>query len=154
MSNNCDSLFNALFNNRTNFLKKIALIIVDFQNDFISGSLSTINSPSKQNSAEIVLKLNSILEYFHYFEKVFISKDWHPKDHISFHSSRHCYVKYAGKNFNEEKIKNANVFDVIAYTLPCGITFDQQLWPDHCVQNTFGSEIHKDLAVKPLIIYL
>ena len=50
------------------------------------------------------------------FEMVIATMDWHPEGHCSFRSSYED--KYAG---------------------------DEDLWPDHCVQGTFGSELHPEL---------
>lgn len=50
------------------------------------------------------------------FELVIATMDWHPEGHCSFRSSHDD--KYAG---------------------------NEQLWPDHCVQCTFGSELHPEL---------
>jgi nicotinamidase/pyrazinamidase len=60
------------------------------------------------------------------FKHVFLSQDWHPAGHVSFAST------HAGKK----------PFDII--DLPCG---PQELWPDHCVQDTTGAAFHPDLCV-------
>ena len=62
---------------------KSALIIVDVQNDFISGSLAIKNCPAKQDGEAVVPLINTLLEQCN-FDLVVYSCDWHPKDHISF----------------------------------------------------------------------
>jgi len=60
-----------------------AFIIVDVQNDFISGSLSLLNCPAGQDGAEVVPVINKLLDTVP-FDLVVYTKDWHPDDHISF----------------------------------------------------------------------
>jgi len=55
---------------------------------------------------------------------VILTQDWHPSGHSSFASSH-----------------EAEVFSNIA--MPYG---PQVLWPDHCVQGSFGAAFHKDLV--------
>ena len=59
------------------------------------------------------------------FRHVVLTQDWHPPGHLSFASS------HPGKQ----------PFEVI--TAPYG---PQNLWPDHCVQNTPGAEFRRDLV--------
>lgn len=92
-----------------------ALLIIDMQNDFISGSL-----PVSQGD-EIIPLINELQEYF---EIIIASKDWHPKNHVSFASRHHK------KPGDEIKLSGE---------------LKQQLWPDHCIQNSWGSEFSKKL---------
>tara|TARA_A100000164_G_scaffold125379_1_gene111260 strand:- start:1318 stop:1908 length:591 start_codon:yes stop_codon:yes gene_type:complete len=92
-----------------------ALVIVDLQNDFLPGG--TLEVPGGD---EIVEKINDILDNY---DLIIATKDWHPKDHISFASNH----------------KNKNVGDVI---ISEGI--NQILWPDHCVQQSSGSDFPKN----------
>lgn len=55
------------------------------------------------------------------FELVVASRDWHPRDHLSFAS------QHPGK-------KPGDVIDLDGV--------EQTLWPDHCVQDTHGAELH------------
>jgi len=68
----------------------------------------------------IVEKINDILDNY---DLIIATKDWHPKDHISFASNH----------------KNKDVGDVINSE---GI--NQILWPDHCIQNSPGSDFPKN----------
>lgn len=99
-----------------------ALLIIDPQNDFLPGGNLAVN-----NGNEIFPFINDIIKNY---ELVVISQDWHPKEHKSF-SSNH---------------KNKNAFDVIDLN---GIT--QVLWPDHCVQDTKGSEFSDDLDIQNIV---
>ena len=60
------------------------------------------------------------------FENVVLTQDWHPRGHASFASS------HPGKA----------AFETIRLNYG-----EQVLWPDHCVQGTYGAAFHPDLAV-------
>lgn len=76
------------------------LLIVDFQNDFVTGSLAV---PEAEDLIPIINR------YIKIFRKVVLSKDKHKINHPSF-------AAQGG------------------------------LWPDHCVDSTFGAEIHSELS--------
>ncbi|KAI0983294.1 hypothetical protein GJ496_001223 [Pomphorhynchus laevis] len=120
---------------------KSALIIIDMQNDFINGSLRIRNNSGDLVGQEIIPVINSILSE-HKFDIIVYSLDWHPIDHLSFHTNSKFHQF---KNLsNSNKLENeADLFDEVSY--------DQygrmKLWPDHCIQDTEGSQIHKDLHV-------
>ena len=102
------------------------LVIVDLQNDFIKGG-----SLEVPDGDSIVDPINNIINNY---DLILATKDWHPKDHVSFASNH----------------QNKTVGDIITLN---GI--DQVLWPDHCVQNTFGSDFPESLNVTNLkkVIY-
>ncbi|CVK16933.1 MAG: bifunctional nicotinamidase/pyrazinamidase [Apibacter sp.] len=93
-----------------------ALIIVDIQNDFLQGGRLAVKGGN-----EVIPIINSIQEKF---DLVVATQDWHPEGHKSFAS------QYSNKK-EYEKIELNNI--------------KQTLWPDHCVQNTFGAEISSEL---------
>lgn len=95
---------------------KRALIIVDVQNDFCSGGSLAVPDGEK-----VVPVINQLIPQF---ECVVLTQDWHPTNHISF-ASQH---------------KNCEPFQ--SKELPYGT---QTLWPDHCVQGTFGADFHESL---------
>lgn len=92
------------------------LIIVDIQNDFLEGGSLAVSGGN-----DIIPYVNSIQ---HEFDLVVATQDWHPLNHKSF------AAEHSGKN----------IFDVIDLN-----GLQQTLWPNHCVQGTFGAEFHKDL---------
>ncbi len=94
-----------------------ALVIIDMQNDFLEGGALEVPKSNK-----IIPIINEIQKKFKL--KIF-TQDWHPVNHKSFASNHPQY----------------NLYDVIDLN---GI--QQVLWPDHCVQITFGAEIHKDVS--------
>ena len=94
------------------------LLIVDVQNDFCKGGALAL--PEGDEVIPVANRLARI------FPHVIFTQDWHPQGHLSFASS------HPGKEPYE------------TVTLPYG---KQLLWPDHCVQGTFGAEFHPDLKI-------
>lgn len=118
-----------------------ALLIIDVQNDFISGTLDIRHCPAKQNGEEILQPINDLLDRVD-FDAVFYSYDWHPSDHVSFIDNLHLRKLHATSPVSADKAK---VYDTVIFEGEPPMV--QRLWPRHCVQNTWGSELHKDLKV-------
>lgn len=97
------------------------LILVDLQNDFMPGGALGV---PKGN--EIIPQINQLMKKF---KTVVATQDWHPSDHMSFD------VSHPGKK----------VGDVVEVQ---GIP--QILWPVHCVRNTFGAELTRDLNIEAI----
>ncbi|KAK5581883.1 hypothetical protein RB653_003463 [Dictyostelium firmibasis] len=98
------------------------LLIIDVQNDFMKdGSLEV------ENANDILEPINNIRNNCS-FDLIALSKDWHPENHISFASTHNK------QPFIDSIITKSN--------------HSQLLFPDHCIQNTKGSEINKDLIIK------
>ena len=93
-----------------------ALIVVDVQNDFCPGGALAV-----AGGDQIVAQINNVMADY---DAVILTQDWHPAGHSSFASSH-----------------EAEVFSNRA--MPYG---PQVLWPDHCVQGSFGAAFHKDLV--------
>ncbi len=93
-----------------------AFLVIDVQNDFCPGGALAV-----PEGGRIVDGINQLLPRFS--AKVF-TQDWHPDTHASFASNH----------------KDKAIYETI--TLPYG---EQVLWPDHCIQGTWGAEFHKDL---------
>lgn len=94
------------------------LVVVDVQYDFLPGG-----SLAVAGGDEIVPLINRLAQKF---RNVVLTQDWHPADHISFAS------QHAGKA----------PFETIE--LDYGT---QVLWPDHCVWQTRGAELSRDLNI-------
>ncbi len=97
-------------------MKNTALLIVDVQNDFLAGGALEV-----KYGDSVIPIINKIQDKF---DLIIATQDWHTYDHKSF-ASQH---------------KNNNIGDFVNLK---GIK--QILWPDHCVENTFGSEIALNL---------
>lgn len=98
-----------------------ALLAIDVQADFMAGGPLAC-----ANGEDIVAPLAQLMKA-HLFEHVVATQDWHPYNHVSFisqHPGRHP-------------------FDLITL-----YEHEQVLWPDHCVMNTAGAELHSDIDWK------
>ncbi|NAW51857.1 bifunctional nicotinamidase/pyrazinamidase [Elizabethkingia argentiflava] len=96
---------------------KKALIIVDVQNDFCEGGTLAVSG-----AHEIIPYINSLMEDDTY-SQIILTQDYHPPHHKSF-ASHH------NKKVGESIILNG---------------IPQFMWPDHCVQGTWGAEFHPQL---------
>jgi nicotinamidase/pyrazinamidase len=95
-----------------------ALLVIDLQNDFCPGGALAV-----AGGDEIVPTVNALAERF---DHVLLTQDWHPPNHISFASAHPGTQPYT------------------TIAAPYG---SQTLWPEHCVQNTPGAELHPGLSV-------
>ena len=95
-----------------------ALLVIDIQNDFCPGGALAV----KQGDTIIPLVNHLAARFPH----TILTQDWHPSGHISFattHTGRSPY----------ETIQ-----------APYG---PQNLWPDHCIQNSPGADLHPNLQI-------
>lgn len=96
-----------------------ALLLIDLQNDFCKGGALEV----KEGDA-VISVANSLLKKFKNEDALIVAtKDWHPITHKSFASNSNGKIGEVG----------------MLNGLP------QVWWPNHCVQNTFGSEFHPEL---------
>jgi len=102
-------------------LNKSALIIVDAQKGF--GSSGELPVPRAEEIVPLVNKLTDR------FPLVVATQDWHPADHVSF------AINHAGKNIGDT-IRNES--------------YDQPLFPMHCIENTNGSKFLDNLNTEKL----
>ena len=94
------------------------LLVIDVQNDFCPGGQLAVAGGDSV--------IEPILAIAPRFEHIVLTQDWHPAGHASFASS------HDGKK----------PFDQIE------LSYDiQTLWPEHCVQQTFGAEFHSTLKL-------
>lgn len=100
-------------------MTKSALILVDIQNDFIPGGTLPVREGDR-----VVPLANRVQESF---DLIVSTQDWHPSNHGSFAS------QHPGKKPGDAIELNG---------LP------QVLWPDHCVQGSWGAEFHPDLQME------
>jgi nicotinamidase/pyrazinamidase len=93
------------------------LVVIDVQNDFCPGGALAV-----ERGDEILPSINDLIRSH---EHVVLTQDWHPADHASF-ASQH---------------ENRGPFETVDFHYG-----PQTLWPDHCVQGSYGAELHADLA--------
>lgn len=96
------------------------LLLVDLQNDFFPGGALPVPE------ADAIIPFINTLQTE--FDLVLATQDWHPLHHKSF-ALEH------GKEVGEDVLLE-------------GIT--QILWPVHCVQNSYGAELVKELDKGPI----
>lgn len=118
-----------------------AFIIVDVQNDFISGSLDISNCSAQHKGQEILDPINNLLATVD-FDAVFYSLDWHPSDHVSFIDNVKLRPLDETSPIDADM---AQVYDTVIFAGPPPMK--QRLWPRHCVQDSWGAELHKDLKI-------
>ncbi|XP_077274621.1 nicotinamide amidase isoform X2 [Temnothorax americanus] len=121
---------------------KSAFLIVDVQNDFITGSLNIKQCAAQHDGSEVIDPINRLLETVP-FDAVFYSLDWHPVDHVSFIDNLHLREVDISSNISKEA---ARVYDTVTFQGPP--LLKQRLWPRHCVQDSWGAELHKDLKIR------
>ena len=102
-----------------------ALIIVDVQNDFCPGGRLAV-----PDGDAVVPVVNSIVGLF---PLAVATQDWHPVGHVSFASSH----------------PGTKPFDSITVE---GV--GQTLWPEHCVQESEGAELHPGFGTGPVRVVL
>ncbi|KAL1138805.1 hypothetical protein AAG570_008867 [Ranatra chinensis] len=120
-----------------------AFLIIDVQNDFISGSLSISQCSAQQNGHEVIEPINHLLDTVN-FDAIFYSLDWHPSDHVSFIDNLSNRTLHDSTSVSSEE---AQTYDTVIFEGPNGQPMKQRLWPRHCVQDSWGAELHKDLKV-------
>ena len=94
------------------------LIVVDVQYDFLPGGALAV-----PDGDAVIGPINRLAKAFRH---VLLTQDWHPESHASFASS------HPGRQPFE--------MTELSYG-------PQVLWPDHCVQDTPGAEISRDLRI-------
>jgi nicotinamidase/pyrazinamidase len=99
------------------------LLIVDVQHDFCPGGALAVHEGD-----QIVKGINALIEQGGY-DLIVATRDYHPTQHVSFASS------HAGKH------------PIELLDMPTG---QQMLWPDHCVQGSWGAELHAELDTQRL----
>ncbi|KHN79436.1 Pyrazinamidase/nicotinamidase [Toxocara canis] len=122
---------------------RTALIVVDFQNDFVTGSLAIKNGSAGEDPSEALVPLNRLLAECP-FTLIVYTMDWHPYNHISFWE--HCRNSDR-KLCDEDRARKLKPYDVVHFETP------KKLYPTHCVQNSWGADLDSQLIrVKDSVI--
>ncbi|OAL50034.1 Isochorismatase hydrolase [Pyrenochaeta sp. DS3sAY3a] len=110
-----------------NLHKKTALLLIDIQNDFITGSLGSPRAPS------ILPAVHHLLDT-HTWPFIAASQDWHPQGHVSF-ASAHAGAEPGDAiniTFVDSPLKQET----------------QGVYADHCVPGTWGAEIEDGVKTR------
>lgn len=148
-----------------------ALLVVDLQNDFVSGALAVAHA------SEVIAPVNRAIDAFASRGlPVFASRDWHPPDHCSFRARGgiwpvHCVAGTAGAEFvaglrlapHTVLIEKATERDVEAYSALSGTRLGDELQArgvtrlfvaglatDYCVLNTVRDAVAR--GVHPVVL--
>ncbi|CAE7425532.1 PNC1, partial [Symbiodinium pilosum] len=130
---------------------KSALLIIDMQNDFIHGTLPV-------GGAESIIPIINKLSALSAWEFLALTTDYHPANHISFASnSPHNLEPFMSVDisYTDSRTVCGDEYKPIYHQSAAGnctaddvhVHFSQELWPDHCIQGTWGQHIHKDVTV-------
>ncbi|CAF4562960.1 unnamed protein product [Rotaria sp. Silwood1] len=129
-----------------------ALVIIDVQNDFISGSLALHSCPANHQGEEVVPVINQVIRTVN-FDVIVYTYDWHPSNHVSFYENRHLRKISPKSRISADAAK---VHDKVIFVGSSKLTdsIEQVLWPAHCIQNTHGAALHPDLIQVKNAIHL
>jgi nicotinamidase/pyrazinamidase len=115
---------------------KTLLLAIDIQNDFCpsyareSGEKTAEGALAVRSGGSVIPPLNALAASLAAKGgRVAATQDWHPAGHVSFASS------HSGK-------KPGDLVDTPAVQA-------QALWPEHCVQGSWGAAFHDKLDLKP-----
>ncbi|KAK6203574.1 NAD(+) salvage pathway protein [Scheffersomyces amazonensis] len=108
--------------------KKVALAIIDLQEDF----LPTNGSLAIANGRDVIPLINELISDRKFnWSAIVATQDWHPKNHTSFASQHNV------SPFTELEFKHPlNEIDTQTNQVK---TMKQFVWPDHCVQESEGA---------------
>lgn len=101
--------------------EKTVLIMVDLQNDFCEGG-----SLGASDTTSLIPLINRLQPHF---DLVVASQDWHPANHS-------CFVSH----YPDHKVGDVIQLEEVS----------QILWPEHCVQHSFGAAFHSDLDISKI----
>ncbi len=136
--------------------RRDALIVVDMQKDFITGSLAV------KGAQKIIEPVNRYIELFSSAGcPLFFTRDWHPENHISFRENggtwpKHCVQNTEGARFHEDlRIPKDNLFIISKGTDPGFDAYSgfqgtdlHQLLQERGIRRIFVCGIATDYCVK------
>jgi nicotinamidase/pyrazinamidase len=129
-SNNKINPVTSRLSNPVNLMEtKFVLGIIDPQYDFMRGG-----SLEVADANDIIGPINKLRFILYDYLEVFFSQDFHPTDHVSF-ASTHNEPVHTVKNITSQMGNSIQ------------ISFEQTLWPAHCVKGSHGCAFHKDLVI-------
>lgn len=113
---------------------KAALLIIDLQEDFLppNGALAV---PNGREVIENILDLCDLTKYP--WLAIALTQDWHPSNHTLF-ASQHNVKPFTELEF-EHPLQEKNACTGIVKVKK------QTVWPDHCIQDSFGASIEKNI---------
>jgi nicotinamidase-related amidase len=133
----------------------VALLLIDPQNDFVltTGALSVPGAIEDMQRTLVFINTNIDL-----LDEIFVTQDWHQKEHIA-HASwwqdengnpPEPFTKIAASEVVSGKWKTKNPdhqqhsLEYIQQ-LEAGGKYTHTIWPEHCIQDTFGAQLPDNL---------
>lgn len=106
-------------------LSQAALLIIDLQEDFLppEGALAV------KDGRHLIPSIIGLLDKQYNWGAIIATKDWHPPSHISFASNHKYKAPYDTKVLNSPDFEKGDTRQK-----------EHVLWPDHCLQDSFGSK--------------
>ena len=138
------------------FSPRRTLLVIDMQNDFISGSLAVPGAGEIIERVENLTKMDiwyqvtcvlniTVISLMVDVLQVIYSQDWHPKDHISFYSNLGLrQLDPTWLSVTETRVENIKMFDEVTFKRYPPYT--QRLWPDHGIQGSDGAKFHPNIT--------
>ena len=117
--------------------KQFIIGIIDLQNDFCKGGNLAVTE-----AESALASINKLRYMYDGYIKTFISQDWHDESHMSF-CETHKKEAFSGPNKLNLIMEDGSIVKV-----------DQLMWPRHCVENTYGAQLHSDLIVTKVDIII
>ena len=105
------------------------LLVIDMQNDFISGSLAVTGAE------DLIGPMSDMIED-DVWDQIIFSKDWHPRDHISFFSN--IGLRELDPDWLAKHPEDIEMFQEVVFERDP--PYHQVMWPDHCVQGSEGAD--------------
>ena len=102
-------------------MTKTCLLLIDLQNDFLPGGALAV-----PGGDQVIRVANEMMRNF---DIVIASQDWHPSNHGSFVSQH-----------PDRKVGDTFLWNGAS----------QVVWPDHCVQGTYGAAFPSELDVSKI----
>jgi len=139
------------------FPEDSALLVIDMQNDFVSQSQGSLPVTDGDTIIPLINNLSSCS-----WKAIAYTQDFHPFNHASFASTSVENVGVFGfENLTYggvadetpflcgQKYVDANTWGASANaTCKDSTVLEAQLWPDHCVQGTWGQELDERIVVR------
>lgn len=132
---------------------KSGIIVVDMQNDFVQedGSLPVAGA------VDIIPTINKLVNELEWDFTTF-TEDFHPRDHISFAVNSPLKkepFEFVTLSYDQSLKICGSEYQSIYGPMAAGdcsdkiilASFEQELWPKHCIQNTEGQKFHADLEI-------
>ncbi|KIH67205.1 hypothetical protein ANCDUO_02467 [Ancylostoma duodenale] len=109
-------------------------------NNIVDRRLSSQNGSAGEDPLDAIPAINELVMEKE-LDAIVYTQDWHPANHISFVERARDPDR---KIHNDNQNVPLKAFDTVQFDKPL---LRQTLYPTHCVQNSWGAELHADLVL-------